>query len=179
MEKLVDELRPHARATALGAVLVQLTMPGVPELYWGTERHLPLLVDPDNRRVPEPIGDGGDGSGGGDESGGTRLCLTRAALRLRREHPEWFGATASYAPLHASGPAAGHCLAFVRSGAVATVVTRLSLRLAEADGWAGTELELPAGRWREALSGRTLTGRCPVEMLLADEPVALLVRQEE
>ncbi|HET6634041.1 MAG TPA: malto-oligosyltrehalose synthase [Streptomyces sp.] len=179
MEKLVDELRPHARATALGAVLVQLTMPGVPELYWGTERHLPSLVDPDNRRVPELIGAGEDGDGGGDEPGGTRLRLTRAALRLRREHPEWFGAEASYAPLHASGPAAGHCLAFVRSGAVASVVTRLSLRLAEAGGWAGTELELPAGRWREVLSGRTVTGRCPVEALLADEPVALLVRQEE
>jgi (1->4)-alpha-D-glucan 1-alpha-D-glucosylmutase len=188
MEKLVDELRPHVRATTLGAALVQLTMPGVPELYWGTERRSATLVDPDNRRVPAllGVGDGADGGRAGTEDsgragtedgGGDRLRLTRAALRLRRDHPDWFGTGASYEPLHASGPAAGHCLAFARSGAVATVVTRLSLRLAEAGGWRDTELRLPDGRWQDLLSGRTVEGACPLSTLLADEPVALLVRQ--
>ncbi len=176
MEKLVDELRPHVRATTLAAVLVQLTMPGVPELYWGGERRAASLVDPDNRRIPALLGAGREEED--EPAQEDKLRLTRAALRLRRAHPRWFGDEASYEPLHASGPAAGHCLAFVRSGAVATVVTRLSLRLAESGGWVDTELRLPDGRWRDVLSGRSVAGRCPVSSLLADEPVALLVRQE-
>ena len=40
-------------ASALGAALVQLTMPGVPDLYQGTEREYVALVDPDNR-APVP-----------------------------------------------------------------------------------------------------------------------------
>jgi (1->4)-alpha-D-glucan 1-alpha-D-glucosylmutase len=39
-----------ARANSLGAKLVQLTMPGVPDLYQGCELGSFSLVDPDNRR---------------------------------------------------------------------------------------------------------------------------------
>src|SRR5690606_7757951 len=44
-------LEPHIRANVLGAALVQLTMPGVPDLYQGTEHEYRALVDPDNRRT--------------------------------------------------------------------------------------------------------------------------------
>ncbi|NED84400.1 malto-oligosyltrehalose synthase, partial [Streptomyces sp. SID11233] len=76
-------------------------------------------------------------------------------LRLRRERPDCFGEDASYAPLPASGPAASHCLAFVRSDHVLTAVTRLAARLAEGGGWNGTVLTLPPGRWREAVRERS------------------------
>ncbi|GAA2449892.1 malto-oligosyltrehalose synthase [Streptomyces macrosporus] len=177
------ELREPVRANVLGAALLHLTMPGVPDLYMGTEGVYSALVDPDNRRLPEfpavrPDGtDGGEASGGlPDELSREKRRLTEAALRLRREHPEWFGASASYEPLRAEGPAAGHCVAFTRSGSVATVVTRLSLRLAEAGGWRETVLELPPGRWRDLSDGRKAEGRCALAELLADSPVALLVR---
>ncbi|MFD6349604.1 malto-oligosyltrehalose synthase [Streptomyces roseolus] len=165
-------LEPHIRAQADGAALVQLTMPGVPELYQATEREYRALVDPDNRAPYEPGPDDG------------RTALVRAALGLRRERPAAFGPGGGYTPLAAEGPAAAHCLAFARAGQVVTAVTRLSLRLAEAGGWRDTELVLPEGRWADVLDGvREFTGGPESELklaeLFADRPVALLARITE
>ncbi|TMU90495.1 malto-oligosyltrehalose synthase [Streptomyces sp. DASNCL29] len=187
------ELDGPARANALGAALLHLTMPGVPDLYMGTERVYMALVDPDNRRPPELGGEPADGPSA------EKLLLTRAALNLRREHPGWFGPGSTYTPLLASGPSAEHCVAFLRTdgtdstdgtdgtdgtsgtddGAV-TVVTRLSRRLAEAGGWGATRLPLPPGRWRDLLTGRTAErtaeGPAALDELLSRLPVALLIR---
>ncbi|MEU1041224.1 malto-oligosyltrehalose synthase [Streptomyces sp. NPDC005551] len=171
--RLVHDFRagvePHVRANALGAALVHLTMPGVPDVYQGTEGEYRALVDPDNRRPFAP-----------QEHPSARTALTTAALRLRRRRPEVFGGAATYAPLAAAGPAAAHCLAFVRSGEVLTAVTRLSLRLAEAGGWQDTRLELPPGRWTDVLApGREFAGHTSVRELFAELPVALLERVPE
>ncbi|KQX55770.1 MULTISPECIES: malto-oligosyltrehalose synthase [unclassified Streptomyces] len=162
-------LEPHIRAHALGALLTQLTMPGVPELYQNTERAYRALVDPDNR-APFAVGPDDD-----------HTALVRAALKLRRERPEVFAAAGSYTPLTAEGPAAAHCLAFARSAEVVTAVTRLPLRLGEAGGWQDTELVLPEGRWADVLDGvREFTGGAATELklaeLFAERPVALLAR---
>ncbi|MEU8525876.1 MULTISPECIES: malto-oligosyltrehalose synthase [Streptomyces] len=160
-------LEPHIRAQSLGAALVHLTMPGVPELYQGTEREYRALVDPDNR-APFKVAED-------DE----KTTLTRAALALRTRRPELFGPGGGYAPLTAEGPAAGHCLAFVRGDGSLTVVTRLSLRLAESGGWRDTVLPLPAGRWVElGHGGREFTGG-PLRLaeLLSNRPVALMERR--
>ncbi|MGW0707161.1 malto-oligosyltrehalose synthase [Streptomyces sp. NPDC002643] len=165
-EGLRGELEPHVRANVLGAALVQLTMPGVPDVYQGTEDEYRALVDPDNRRPFAP-----------QDSASAKFRLTVAALRLRRRRPEVFGDTATYVPLTAEGERAAHCVAFVRSGEVITAVTRLSLRLAEAGGWGDTEVELPAGRWAEVLGGqREFGGRVRLAELFAELPVALLER---
>ncbi|MDK1475207.1 malto-oligosyltrehalose synthase [Streptomyces sp. 549] len=172
---LADELDGAARGNTLGMALLHLTMPGVPDLYQGTERPYRALVDPDNRapqRFPEPLPSGEPPAGAGE-----KLRLTVTALRLRRAHPQWFGADGDYRPLSADGPAAAHCVAFVRADRVLPVATRLSRRLAERGGWAGTVLPLPAGQWRDALTDRTFEGPCPLADLLTDSPVALLVRQ--
>jgi (1->4)-alpha-D-glucan 1-alpha-D-glucosylmutase len=160
------ELDPYVRANALGAALVQLTMPGVPDVYQGTERQYLALVDPDNR--------GPFRQGPPDE----KTAVTQAALRLRRERPEVFGESGTYTPLTASGPAGGHCVAFCRTGEVVTAVTRLSLRLSETGGWAGTELTLPEGSWADLLAPEREFGGGPVPVaeLFADRPVALLSR---
>lgn len=160
-------LEPHIRANMLGTALVHLTMPGVPDLYQGTEGEYRALVDPDNRRPAGfPPGDLGD-----------KGAVTGAALRLRRRRPEVFGDAATYAPLPAEGPAASHCAAYVRSGEVVTAVTRLSLRLAEAGGWRDTRLTLPPGRWADVLAPeREFTGHARVDDLFAPLPVALLER---
>ncbi|MFE0805492.1 malto-oligosyltrehalose synthase [Streptomyces sp. NPDC058812] len=163
-----DTLEPHIRANVLGTALTHLTMPGVPDLYQGTEGEYLALVDPDNRR-PVHFGEGGEG--------GEKGAVTRAALALRARRPDAFGDAATYEPLPAEGHAAAHCVAFVRSGDVVTAVTRLSLRLAEAGGWHGTTLPLPPGRWADALTpGREFTGHARVEDLFAGVPVALLER---
>ncbi|MBL1099955.1 malto-oligosyltrehalose synthase [Streptomyces coffeae] len=203
--EIAAELDAPARVIALGAALVQLTMPGVPDLYMGTEHLYRALVDPDNRRPPELRPEALVALDAGREADGVsaeKLLLTAAALRLRREHPEWFGAGSGYLPLRAEGPAAAHCVAFARTpggttgdgawtagdgtggawtggaeaGGAVTVVTRLSRRLSAAGGWGTTRLPLPPGHWRDLLTGRTAEGPCPLGELLTRLPVALLVR---
>ncbi|MFJ4713955.1 malto-oligosyltrehalose synthase [Streptomyces sp. NPDC088785] len=171
--RFMDGLLPHVRANVLGAALVHLTMPGVPDVYQGSEREYRALVDPDNR-APARFDEKEGGALSRDKE-----ALTRAALRLRGERPEWFGASATYAPLTARGPAADHCVAYARSGRVVAVTTRLSLRLAEAGGWRDTELNLPAGEWSELLApGRRFGGTTRVGELFGELPVALLVRAD-
>ncbi|MEW2249100.1 malto-oligosyltrehalose synthase [Streptomyces sp. NPDC006975] len=165
-----EELAEHIRANVLGTALVQLTMPGVPDVYQGTEAEYRALVDPDNRRpVSFPPADPGD-----------KGALTAAALRLRRKRPEVFGTSATYEPLTAEGPAADHCLAFARSGQAVTAVTRLSRRLAQSGGWRDTVLALPPGRWADAQDpAREFAGHTRVSELFERLPVALLERVAE
>ncbi|MDH6213626.1 malto-oligosyltrehalose synthase [Streptomyces pseudovenezuelae] len=167
---LRHELAPHIRANVLGTALVHLTMPGVPDLYQGTESEYRALVDPDNRRpVPFPAADPGE-----------KDAVTEAALRLRARRPGVFGDTATCTALEAEGPAAAHCVAFTRSGETVTAVTRLSLRLAEAGGWRDTHLTLPPGRWADVLAPeREFTGHARVEELFERLPVVLLERVED
>jgi (1->4)-alpha-D-glucan 1-alpha-D-glucosylmutase len=165
---LRTSLGPHVRANVLGAALVHLTMPGVPDVYQGTEDEYRALVDPDNREAFAPR-----------DPAAEKPALTAAALRLRARRPGVFGDAATYAPLWAEGPA-DHCVAFVRSGEVITAVTRLSLGLAEAGGWRDTVLALPDGRWADVLpSGsaeREFTGHTRVADLFGRSPVVLLER---
>ncbi|MFE6403822.1 malto-oligosyltrehalose synthase [Streptomyces alboflavus] len=200
------ELAPHVRANVLAGALLHLTMPGVPDVYQGTEREYQALVDPDNRH-PVAFGDPLDASGGaldgsadsldpappewdrslpGNGGGGARdlsaekLAVTVAALRLRARRPELFGGAGTYEPLAATGPGAGHCLAHTRSGGVVVAVTRLSLRLADAGGWGDTALPLPEGDWADLLvPGRRFSGHARVADVFAELPVALLERTGE
>ena len=59
------------------------------------------------------------------DSGLPKLWLLRQALHLRQARPDAFGPGADYRPLVASGGAAGHVVAFLRGGRVATIVPRL------------------------------------------------------
>jgi (1->4)-alpha-D-glucan 1-alpha-D-glucosylmutase len=175
--RLGRQIDAPARANSLGAALLHLTMPGVPDLYQGTEGAYAALVDPDNRTpprlLPEVLAElvAGRPPHGLDEE---KRLLTATALRLRREHPEWFGATGSYRPLHAVGPAAEHCVAFSRAGRVITAVTRLSCRLEQSGGWRQTRLDLPPGSWREVLTGRQVAEKAVLAELFDAWPVALL-----
>ena len=132
----VSGIAADARVNSLGAKLVQLTMPGVPDVYQGCELAGFALVDPDNRRPVDyslrrallAALDGGaaraNSSAGSPAAGldAEKLLVTARALRLRRDHPDWFAG--GYAPLAATGPAAPHAVAFRRGDAV-TVATRL------------------------------------------------------
>ncbi|RKN38318.1 malto-oligosyltrehalose synthase [Streptomyces hoynatensis] len=169
------------RANVLGAALLHLTMPGVPDVYRGSETLYLALVDPDNRRLPPlPAGlladlDGGRVPGGaGRDLPAEKLWLTATALRLRRAHPACFGPEGDYLPLAAEGPAAAHCLAFSRAGRVITAVTRLPGALERRGGWAGTRLPLPPGPWRDLLTGRVHRGAPGLATLFAEAPLALL-----
>jgi (1->4)-alpha-D-glucan 1-alpha-D-glucosylmutase len=96
-------------------------------------------------------------------------------LRHRRDTP---GAYAGYTPVEVTGAAADHAVALDRGGVVA-VATRLPVRLAADGGWRDTALQLPHGGWRDLLTGTRVVsavGGAPVAELLAQLPVALLVR---
>ena len=51
LTNLVIRLQPHAESDALGQKLLALTVPGIPDVYQGTELWDDSLVDPDNRRA--------------------------------------------------------------------------------------------------------------------------------
>lgn len=172
-----DHLDAAARVGVLGQKLVQLTMPGVPDVYQGTELVELSLVDPDNRRPVDYAArrallarlDGGwSPATDGSDLDAEKLLVTSRALRLRREHPDWFGVDATYEPVAVSGAPA---IAFRRGGAL-TVALRSLLR---PDADLGTVV-LPTGRWRDVLSGTEQAGgERPLAGMLAARPVALLV----
>ncbi|MGI5242829.1 malto-oligosyltrehalose synthase [Dactylosporangium sp. CA-139066] len=171
-------ITPFGWSNSLGQKLVQLTMPGVPDVYQGTELWENSLVDPDNRRPVDfaerldllAALDASAALPPVDVSGAAKLLVVSRALRLRRDRPELFSA---YRPVPAVGAAERHVVAFDRGGAL-TVATRLPVGLAESGGWGDTELKLPAGDWVDALSGRPASAA--LADILATYPVALLVR---
>ncbi|WP_343908580.1 malto-oligosyltrehalose synthase [Nocardioides aquiterrae] len=169
---LTARIDEPGRSNSLAAKLVAITAPGVPDVYQGSELWETSLVDPDNRRPVDFDHRAAVLAGEEGDDAVDKLHVTTTALRLRRDRPELFTA---YAPVVASGPAAGHVLAFDRGGAI-TVVTRLPIGLAAAGGWGDTALELPPGRWHDVLTGATTDGR--LADLLATHPVALLVRED-
>ncbi|MBF4570343.1 malto-oligosyltrehalose synthase [Plantibacter sp. VKM Ac-2880] len=174
----VADVEAAGWTNSLVAKAVQLTMPGVPDVYQGSELWDRSLVDPDNRRPVDyaerrellaKLDDGWLPPVAAD--GAAKLLVTSRLLRLRRSHPERY---TEYTALAAEGAAAEHVLAFSRGG-VLTVATRLSLRLAERGGWKNTNVELPAGRYVEVLTGREITGGpVSVAALLEQYPVAVL-----
>jgi (1->4)-alpha-D-glucan 1-alpha-D-glucosylmutase len=164
-------------SNGLGAKLVQLLAPGVPDVYQGSERWERSLVDPDNRRPVEFDAAAGllahldEGRLPAiDSSGAAKLLVTSRALRLRRDRPELFS---GYRPLLADGPSADHLVAFDRGGALA-LATRLPVALARAGGWGDTVVDVGASPLRDELTGRTVSGRVRLEQLFDRYPVALL-----
>jgi (1->4)-alpha-D-glucan 1-alpha-D-glucosylmutase len=189
VKAVLDDLMGHLVApgwsNSLSAKLIALTMPGVPDVYQGSELWEQSLVDPDNRRPVDFVvrrdllsrvrsGERPVLTPQLDDRGDAKLLVTQAALTLRRNQPHRF---ASYAPVPARGGAAEHVLAFDRGGAL-TVATRLPVGLA-ARGWGETVVQLPEGSWTCLLTGRGYRGDASAQELLADYPVALLIREEE
>ncbi|WP_307804401.1 malto-oligosyltrehalose synthase [Micromonospora echinofusca] len=174
----VAEIASAGWSNSLGQKLVQLTMPGVPDVYQGTELWENSLVDPDNRRPVDfalrrellaridagwrpPV----------DGTGAAKLLVVSRALRLRRDAPQLF---TGYRPVPVDGPAADHAVAFDRGGAV-TVATRLPVGLAARGGWGNSALSLPVNEVTELFTGRVYSGdRIPLADLLDHYPVALL-----
>jgi malto-oligosyltrehalose synthase len=173
-------LAPYARAVSLGQKLVQLTMPGVPDVYQGCEFPAWSLVDPDNRRPVDYarrralLADLDAGTLPADLDG-EKLLVTSRALRLRGQHPTWF--SGGHEPLTAEGPAGEHAVAFRRGGAIA-VATRLAAGLDRRGGWDTTRLPLPGGPWVDLFTGQSYVSPVPLTGLFGTLPVALLVEAE-
>jgi (1->4)-alpha-D-glucan 1-alpha-D-glucosylmutase len=122
-QELLDDFEPFAARVAragehasLGALLLRLTSPGLPDLYQGDALASLNLVDPDNRR---PI-DWHAHAAVLREPAPTRRTLKahliRRVLHLRMERPEAFAG--DYEPLDVGPDRVG----FVRGGAIRVVV---------------------------------------------------------
>jgi len=191
VQDTVERLREPGWLTSLSMTLLKLTSPGVPDTYQGCELWDLSLVDPDNRR---PVDHGHRASLLAEleqgvephallerlDEGLPKLWLIRQALHLRAERPEVFGPEARYRALWPSGARAGQLAAFVRDEQVVALaplkVRTLGATHADWD-WGDTTLSLPAGTWRDRLSGAVFEGGDqPVAELLARFPVGLLVR---
>ncbi|WP_104133124.1 malto-oligosyltrehalose synthase [Cryobacterium sp. M91] len=180
---LVDRLQQPGWSNSLSQKLLQLTMPGVPDVYQGSELWETSLVDPDNRRPVDyalrrelltrlesgwlpPV----------DETGAAKLLVTSSALHLRGDRPDLF---TRYLPVPAFGPAAGHVVAFDRGGAI-TVATRLPIGLHEAGGWRDTTIAVADRTVVDVFTRQRFDGPgLRVADVLARYPVALLVAADD
>ena len=144
--EFLDALQTLAQRTALlGALnsLSQITlkaaMPGVPDIYQGTELWDFSLVDPDNRRPVDFAGRAKalaaletpdwDVLAQGWRDGRLKFAWTRHLLRLRNEMPDVF-TSGDYEPLAVSGPHRDHVIAFARRHGRDAVVVAVARSLA-------------------------------------------------
>jgi (1->4)-alpha-D-glucan 1-alpha-D-glucosylmutase len=196
VEQWVASTEPAVRAVVLGQKLLQLVVPGVPDVYQGTELVDLSLVDPDNRRPVDferrsallgEIDDlASDDLLARWREGLPKLALLARLLRLRRERPALF-LEGTYAPVAAEGPRADRVIAFERRRGrerALVVVPRHPAGLVDAapdlPAFGGTDLLLPTGSTgarRDAVTGETveLRARVRVEALLGRFPVAVAV----
>lgn len=179
----LEDMLPLARRAAyygqfnsLAQQLLKLTVPGVPDMYQGTELWDLSLVDPDNRRpvdyaqreamlrdlkaqiaaddadlaalTEELLASGADGR--------VKLYITHQALAFRRDHQQLFE-DGEYVPLEATGLRRANICAFMRTlndTSVTVVAPRLGLQLTGGSEqppvgeavWGDTWLHLPHAR---------------------------------
>jgi (1->4)-alpha-D-glucan 1-alpha-D-glucosylmutase len=179
VQAAVERNQRGVRALVLGQRLLQLTMPGTPDIYQGCEVVDLSLVDPDNRR---PVDFDARRarlehlrSGAPRDLDDEKLLVTHRALALRRALPASFGDHGGYEPLTATSR---HLVGFLRGGEVATLVTRAPARLDADGGWGQATVRLPEGLWHDELTGVLHGGgdNLCAEILVA-YPVALLRRR--
>ncbi|RKE53027.1 MULTISPECIES: malto-oligosyltrehalose synthase [unclassified Sphingomonas] len=143
MTAFVDRIAPAGEQNSLAQVALRYTVPGVPDLYQGTEIADLSLVDPDNRR-PVDYAILRDILRTGDAP---KMRSIKHLLDLRRTHPALFS-NGSYAPIAVIGPRRDHVMAFQREHEGVMLCCIIALRCAErylgamtaADWWGDTAL---------------------------------------
>ena len=202
--RLLQAVGPAGAVNALAMTVLKCTVPGVPDVYQGTELWSHSLVDPDNRRpvdferrarMIQALDRATDGEGLAARlltswpDGRLKLMVTQRLLRLRRGRPSLFD-RGSYLPLDVRGRLRHHVVAFARrrrSDWAVVVVPRLPLAVAGPgrmpvgpDLWAGASLVLPHGSPEhlvDVLTGSVVSirrGRVAVGDLLTILPFSVL-----
>lgn len=157
LEEMLERIGPAGRRNGLAQTVLQLTIPGVPDIYRGSEFFEHVLVDPDNRRPVDwgarvrSLADGHGVRLSDDETGLAKQQAIAAVLRLRRDLPDLFSA-GSYEQLPVAG--ARDVLAFMRRHAQTTLVVAVPTR---ALGPRRGDVVLDLGT-AEALRWRTIVG---------------------
>jgi (1->4)-alpha-D-glucan 1-alpha-D-glucosylmutase len=115
-EPFVQDVMLAGEHASLGALLLRLTSPGLPDIYQGDAFWSLNLVDPDNRRGVDWRRARRAAEQSVPRRDTLKFHLIRRVLRLRAEHPEAF--SGSYEPLDLGPDRVG----FVRGGRIRVVV---------------------------------------------------------
>ena len=183
LQAFVTDLTLAGQINSLAQTLLKQTSPGIPDLYQGAELWDFSLVDPDNRRPVdyslrarllrelkeldvEQIVERMD-------EGLPKLWILHKTFTLRAEHPEWFGAEATYTPLEPEGRDANRLVAYLRGADLITVVPRWM----QGGNQPAAALTLPEGSWQNVFTGEVLaSGNQQASALLKLFPVALFFK---
>jgi (1->4)-alpha-D-glucan 1-alpha-D-glucosylmutase len=193
---LVERIARLGAQNSIVQTALKLTIPGMPDIYQGTEFWDLSMVDPDNRRPVDFKGRAEtldavladlalDRAGAlacyveSWRDGRVKLAVTATLLAVRRDHAALFDG-GGYQPIAASGPGADAIAAFRRQhhdDEVAVAVARFPGRRDGSGFDPGTTVPLPAGRWIDALTARRFEGgSAKAEALFAVLPAAVLLR---
>jgi (1->4)-alpha-D-glucan 1-alpha-D-glucosylmutase len=203
----LDDFAPFAAEVAergmynsLSQLVLKLTVPGVPDIYQGSELWDLSLVDPDNRRPVDFERRGAlldeierlDPERAGElletwSDGRIKLYLLHRLLGLRAARPALF-ASGDYHPLPVEGRFADRAVAFERTlgdQAIIVCAARLTGAVAASgerpvgERWGDTSIPGDHLAGIERLAGRTIAaegGRVRLAELFATLPVAVVAR---
>lgn len=180
---------------SISQTTLKLTVPGVPDIYQGTEIWDDSLVDPDNRRPVDfelrrrllfKVEDEAAPSELLREwrDGRIKLFLIHRLLRLRAEYPELFD-EGTYEALAVTGSSRDCAIAFRRSAgnqSLVVVVPRFAARVGFppiGDLWGDTAVEnVDFSGWHDVLHRRTFSNGQPARLavLLNDFPIGVFLR---
>jgi (1->4)-alpha-D-glucan 1-alpha-D-glucosylmutase len=186
LARFVEGIATAGLCNSLAQLVLKLTVPGVPDLYQGTELWDFTLVDPDNRRpvdyaarramldeLRDLQGDALRARIGAARArpadGALKLLVAARTLAHRGRHRRLYE-TGAYLPLSVEGAQAHHVVAFARvgtDGVGSITVARRFFAALEATGrstgasvWGETHLRLPdelaAGAYREIITDTTI-----------------------
>jgi (1->4)-alpha-D-glucan 1-alpha-D-glucosylmutase len=200
MACFAHRIAPAGAANGLGQTVLKLTVPGVPDIYQGTDYWDLSLVDPDNRapvdfnRRRESLAAAHSPAELASHwrDGRIKQSTIARVLTMRMRLPQLFS-LGGYLPLETVGPHAHHIVAFARTMGdffLIVAVRRLAAHLIGGSD----ELAVPPERWHDTaiitpapLASRqcmsvlhcnkkiTLGNRCGAADVLGELPIAVLL----
>ncbi|MBF9194703.1 malto-oligosyltrehalose synthase [Microvirga terrestris] len=193
---LIRRLSTLGMLKGLTRTVLKLTLPGVPDIYQGTEFWDFSLVDPDNRRPVDYTArakalekaDTLNSLMGTWSDGRIKQRIIAVLLQDRAQSPALY-AEGDYQTLEVEGAHTDHLLSYVRrhgTDALAIVVPRLWANLIKSNDpsvdaaiWSDTSIELAQGTWLNVLTGDEILierDRAKVSNLMKEIPFAILRR---
>ncbi|AZO82059.1 malto-oligosyltrehalose synthase (plasmid) [Bosea sp. Tri-49] len=174
LQDWVEAIAPAAALNGIVQLILQCTVPGVPDTYQGTEFWDLSMVDPDNRRPVDFTGrrqalesDAQEGDLRQDwRDGRLKQQVLQRLLQARRLNPDLF-VGASYCPLPVTGVRRDDVIAFLRETQDAALLVVVPLRCAamvSADltvsdaWWQDTRIKLTESRFAwTSIIGRAIS----------------------
>ena len=191
----IQSIAAAGAVNGLAQTVLKLTVPGVPDLYQGTDYWDFSLVDPDNRR-PVDFERRRKSLSAIDladarlhwRDGRVKQAIIARLLAARRALPKLF-ARGDYRPVQVDGPMSRHIIAFLRthgSSHLLVVVPRLPLALMAGIGtfqldpssWKGMSIDLPRDiAWFDVIEEEAVTasnaGKIGLQKIFGRFPVTI------